>query len=312
VAILATFTCVLCLHEFPTEEQTDEHVFPEAIGGVIVLRDMCKPCNSRLGQTVDAALVNHVLMQMKRFRFGISGKRGSIPNPLAVGTVTDGPVRQVRFDPASNSLKVETQKSVEPLGPGNKHVTLVVDKSEEARIPEITKTIKERAERSGKTVGPFERKDEHVDHPTVRYEVKVDLDSWIGGLVKIIYELGCLELGPQYLADPWAERYRTLLKRERVTHDDVIAAGFFGNAWGPGRTAVPGQDKFDDSQIVGVLQEKNGKIGAYVRILNSFAASFVVSEDVQTFRVPPDGIAHMIDVEARTYRRFTDGSGWPR
>jgi hypothetical protein len=220
-------------------------------------------------------------------------------------------VRRVRRDPASGGLKVETQKTIEPLGPGSERVTIVVDRADEARIPGILQRIRERAERDGRAVGPFERRDEHIEEPTVRYEIDVDLESWIGGLMKIIYELACLEFGPKYLSDPWAERYRTLLQRDRVTHDAVVEAGFFGNAWGPGREPVPAQGTFTDAQLVGVLHAKNGRIGAFVRVLNSFQAVFTVSDDVRTFQVPPAGIAHLIDVEARTYGRFTDGSGWP-
>lgn len=304
---MSTFTCVLCLRQLAEGERTAEHVFPEAIGGVVVLNDMCKPCNDRLGRTVDAALVDHVLLKMKRARFGLAGKTGHVPTPLASGTLADGPVRRVRRDPASGGLKVETQKTIEPLGPGSERVTIVVDRADEARIPGILQRIRERAERDGRAVGPFERRDEHIEEPTVRYEIDVDLESWIGGLMKIIYELACLEFGPKYLSDPWAERYRTLLQRDRVTHDAVVEAGFFGNAWGP----VPAQGTFTDAQLVGVLHAKNGRIGAFVRVLNSFQAVFTVSDDVRTFQVPPAGIAHLIDVEARTYGRFTDGSGWP-
>jgi len=200
---------------------------------------------------------------------------------------------------------------VELLGPRTERVTVVVDRADETRVPEILQKIQERAERDGRIVGPFERRDEHIEQPTVRYGIEIDLESWIGGLIKIIYELACLEFGPKYLSDPWAERYRALLKLDRVTHDAVIGAGFFGNAWGPGREAVPVQGTFSDTQLVGVLHAKNDKIGAFVRVLNSFQAVFTVSDDVRTFQVPADGVAHLIDVEARTYSRFTDGSGWP-
>lgn len=309
---MSTFTCVLCLRQLPDGERTAEHVFPEAIGGVVVLNDMCKPCNDRLGAGVDAALVNHVLMKMKRARFGLPGKTGHIPSPLVSGTLAEGPIRRVRRDPSSGDLRIETQKTVEAVGPGTDRVTVVVDRADEARVPEILQKIRERAERDGRTVGPFERRDEHIEQPTVSYSIEIDMESWIGGLMKVIYELACLEFGPKYLSDPWAEPYRTLLKLDRVTHDAVIKAGFFGNAWGPGRDAVPAQGTFSDTQLVGVLHVKNGKIGAFVRVLNSFQAVFTVSDDVRTFRVPPGGIAHLINVEARTYSRFTDGTGWPR
>jgi hypothetical protein len=45
---MAAFKCVLCLQELPEEERSTEHVFPDAIGGMLLFKDMCKPCNSDL------------------------------------------------------------------------------------------------------------------------------------------------------------------------------------------------------------------------------------------------------------------------
>lgn len=43
--------CIICLREEPL---TEEHVIPQAIGGILSVRFLCKSCNSTLGSTVEA------------------------------------------------------------------------------------------------------------------------------------------------------------------------------------------------------------------------------------------------------------------
>jgi hypothetical protein len=41
--------CVFCLADIANLVPSVEHVFPEAIGGRFAIRNVCKPCNDRLG-----------------------------------------------------------------------------------------------------------------------------------------------------------------------------------------------------------------------------------------------------------------------
>jgi len=98
--------CIVCNEEKPDSETTIEHIFPEAIGGSLVLNDVCKPCNSYLGHSVDTALTDHFLILVKRAHLGVTGDSGKLPNPLK-GTHNDDDERRVRF---------ETDKDGNPIG----------------------------------------------------------------------------------------------------------------------------------------------------------------------------------------------------
>ena len=76
-----TFVCILCLKELPSTARTVEHIFPYAIGGTLKLHDLCKACNSMLGDRVDVGLVEHQSVLFPRREFDLVGrsKREVIP-----------------------------------------------------------------------------------------------------------------------------------------------------------------------------------------------------------------------------------------
>lgn len=77
---MKTGFCIIC-REYG-KDLTDEHVIPDAIGGVYHIYNVCKDCNSKLGDTIDNNLINHWLTQGFRHIYKIGGKRKMIPNPL--------------------------------------------------------------------------------------------------------------------------------------------------------------------------------------------------------------------------------------
>ena len=47
--------CIICHQD--NQELSDEHVIPEAIGGYYHIYNVCKDCNSKLGDHVDKLLL---------------------------------------------------------------------------------------------------------------------------------------------------------------------------------------------------------------------------------------------------------------
>ena len=105
--------CIICLTETPDAELTDEHIFPEAIGGRIVIGSVCKPCNDKLGNTIDHRLTEHWLVQGQRMLLKLPGKTGQIPNPLERGVMRDEPSQKLIYKMDANGLP-----KVPSRGPG--------------------------------------------------------------------------------------------------------------------------------------------------------------------------------------------------
>ena len=126
-----------------------EHVIPEALGGYYVLRDLvCVDCNSRLGNRVDSALVNHWLTKLYRFVHGLRGKAKNVPNPFAghFTMQTDSSKRmQVRLNRDGRVVPyVLPQITHTDLDDKRVEVNVSVDATDEAKLDTIVSKIAKR------------------------------------------------------------------------------------------------------------------------------------------------------------------------
>jgi hypothetical protein len=81
------FRCALCEAEFDTENESAEHLIPNAIGGRRkVMRFICRECNSSAGETWDAEVARQLLWLS--LMVSVSRERGQLPS-LKVITTAD-------------------------------------------------------------------------------------------------------------------------------------------------------------------------------------------------------------------------------
>jgi len=89
--------CIFCLKDSPPSE---EHVFPEAIGGHLVTDRVCNTCNSFLGTKVDAPLCDSPSLVMRRFELELAGKNGKVPDRLrkifGTGVLRGDPTQKIK------------------------------------------------------------------------------------------------------------------------------------------------------------------------------------------------------------------------
>ncbi len=89
--------CIICRTEQDQSEMSDEHVIPDSLGGYYHIYNVCRPCNSKMGETVDSPLINNKITELYRFCEQLQGKSGNIPNPFT-GTIigADDPAVKAR------------------------------------------------------------------------------------------------------------------------------------------------------------------------------------------------------------------------
>ena len=76
--------CVICDDIISTENDSEEHVLTEAIGGRLTVKGfICRRCNNRAGHTWDAQLASQ--LHPLSLIFGVARQRGSTPS-LAITT----------------------------------------------------------------------------------------------------------------------------------------------------------------------------------------------------------------------------------
>ena len=217
--------CFFCLEE---REPTEEHVFPEAIGGTLTINRVCKPCNDFLGAKVDVLLTNHHHFLINRAKFGMTDRAGKAIDTLkemfSVGTLASDPEKRIRLlpDPATGQLvpRMMYHSTRTKLDDGTEAVQITVDESE---IGELEKIIQRERKRAGQEplpvheiealVAAAQQQIGTIEQPEVLYSLKIDTYDYRRCICKIIYELASLWLGDTYLDDPVAKMFRNTILR---------------------------------------------------------------------------------------------------
>jgi hypothetical protein len=218
--------CIFCLEERP---DTPEHVFPEAIGGTLVIRRVCKPCNSWLGSKADAPLLDHLLVLEPRSRLGIPGKEGAVPDPIA--RLFGGQKWPLAADQDQHVIFIrdpQTGRPVPKLVPSERRVSLPgggeaiqvrVDELDQEELPKIVQRLRNRAglpplsapELSAVMERALASERGALENPQILITPKFDMLTYQRGMLKIAYELAWLWLGDEWLHDAAAVRLRNAI-----------------------------------------------------------------------------------------------------
>lgn len=184
--------CIICRVDKDALEFSDEHVIPDALGGYYHIYSVCRTCNSRMGETVDSALVNHKLADLYRFVEGMAGKSGAIPNPFGgLATSSENPdakARAIVDDDGVLKFHLIPRVVVHEEGGAPASIDIVVDARDEAKIGTI---LRKKLERLGINESQARSKSELVRSVldggfSMRWQV--DTQAFKIGLLKIAYE----------------------------------------------------------------------------------------------------------------------------
>ena len=206
-----TITCIFCRNEC---KPTDEHVVPEFAGGSLVIRDVCKTCNDKMGSEFEGPISRSVIFRLPRHLYEIQGKSSSPINAFPnMGSDENGLKMKVdsQFKPYMVT-KVEEKK----IESGGVKVNMIVDVSDKDKIPQI---IEAKIRRTAKNEWP-DMSAEEVDalaknaldslpkeyevqtiQPTIGYRESVDLDHLTLLMMKIAYEIAFHHHGAGVMLD---------------------------------------------------------------------------------------------------------------
>lgn len=222
--------CILCLQSDVV--LTDEHIFPEAAGGRIKRPILCKPCNSRLGQYVDAAYVKQKLVELARVTYRIAGKTGQIPQPFSDTHIVEVPegTLKIQLDQDFAPRTIPQAPEVSVTENREIKIALSVDAQDRKKLPKILKTTLTRffkteagqalgwstedqaraIQRSIEQAEQSESRSSHISKP-LQGRWTIDLKVLYAELVKVVYEISCLEFGPAFLDTDVAGKMRAFL-----------------------------------------------------------------------------------------------------
>ncbi|MEZ8781425.1 HNH endonuclease [Vibrio splendidus] len=226
-------TCIICLGEnrITTDNPlTDEHIVPEFMGGNLVVKNVCKICNSNLGNGFEGRLANSFDYKLARQVYGIKGKQKQAPNAF-IGIYQSAQLGKVRVNDKNQVVifpEVEIQEKDDKFS-----VTLTIDKTQEHQARnEITKKLIRHFKSQGKSldkerISPLVDKlmegskieKRVIEQPRVQGSFVLNAQDEILLRVKIVYELLVFHMGSLYLYDDYAARMRISLRQQETVED---------------------------------------------------------------------------------------------
>ena len=213
--------CILCCENKPVTMFSDEHVFPEAIGGKLILKDtVCTSCNGHYIDPADSHLVKHVVIKLDRLVCQIKGASAKRPNPLETSH-TDGKEnhkdKDTLKDAGGPELRATVEKIEKPTAKNDQPFSGAVNSRVTDKLEKIAQSIGQWLEKAN-----ADRELEKVQVPEgirvnsdIRVPTTFDVVKYKKGILKIAYELACYWLGKPYMDDPTGHRMRQALKDQR-------------------------------------------------------------------------------------------------
>ena len=209
-------------------ELSDEHVIPDSMGGYIHCYDVCKNCNSNMGDHVDNHLLNHFFIQGARHNHQLRGKKNGIPNPLK-GDATLKSGEKVRVEEVDGVIIPHLLPQAPVVSDDNRTVEFVVDKKDENLIPGMQqKMIKKLGLKDGGYKIETKRVVQQIEHPVVEIKSEIDLKKYKIGILKIAYE-SCVMLCSQYENDILGQKYAEIIHDASIDRLDEVP--FYGDGW---------------------------------------------------------------------------------
>jgi len=269
--------CIFCMKVI--EKGSEEHIFPDSLGGLLVIHDVCKACNNKLGQKVDSHLVNHKFMEFSRLNKKLKGKRGNIPNPLKKGNLQNDPETIVHYK-LTNEGKPESLYVVPKVKSENGHYNVMVDASEPDRAVDMVNKILKRNNYASKSREEILSLAKYVSDkkPTMQVNMSIDTNNYRKAILKIIYEMTYYWLGKNYLDDKMGEKIR-----KYILSNDLNVEGLYGFAELVGNRKDTFTFLAEENSHMALLKRDGEKLFCYVNLFNQFHGLLVVSEQAEIY-----------------------------
>ncbi len=292
--------CIICRED--KDDMSDEHVIPDSLGGFYHIFNVCKTCNSKMGEKVDSPLVNHKLTELYRFAQEIEGKKGITPNPFSGTFMEDSsPEVKARVDVNSEG-KLEVKyhpiiKLTEDAGVVQS-IEIAVDSKDEEKIDEILKKIITRKGIPESAIVKGERRRE-IRTGGVGGRWEIDILKFKIGLLKIAYEFAVDSI-PDFFLDADTKKISEILRSadyEGVKEYVNIGSGLQPEIFEPFADYL---DLSSKKHYLVLTQTESGLL-CLVKLHDLFSIGVVLSKN--KFLDFTETIIGVNDIEAGSFRK---------
>lgn len=262
---------------------SDEHVFPEAIKGHYHVYNVCKVCNSKMGERIDPLLTEHFFIKAYRFSHKMRGKKGELPNPFSgVGVLEDG--RKCRLDLKNGRLTPFVMPDFSGVNTDTGEISFSVDASQEVDIDGIVeKIVRRNFPNKEVELNVSERVVRQIENPNINISQEIDVADFKMALLKIAYEF-TIDNIPNYIHDEEAIKISKVLYSCDCKRLNEIT--FYGNG-----LYVEGNDVVDnilgdyvdckkETKHIALLLSFRQSTICFVKIANVFCIGVRMSEQI--------------------------------
>lgn len=210
-------SCIICREEKNKTEMSDEHVIPDSLGGRYHIYNVCRDCNSFMGEKIDGPLVNHKLTQLYRLENKMRGKSGSIPNPFSDSKICDensNVTTIVKVDQSTGAVYTEYHSKPKYTTSNEKGISrLEVSVDVNNKHETVDSAIKKFLHRNNIPRSAATIREEKIEEVSGHIDFKLELESskFQIGLLKIAYEFAT-DVVPSYFLDEEAVQISKILR----------------------------------------------------------------------------------------------------
>ncbi|KZX17728.1 hypothetical protein MBCUT_00220 [Methanobrevibacter cuticularis] len=222
--------CILCETDKEDNEFNKEHVIPKQLGGTLTIENLCKDCNSKLGNELDQDIARNILYKTYKLGEKIKSNRRNFINPFPIFTSEEDENRQIEMGhDEEGNLKIthnpQAKSTMELKGDKISGEIIKAEFSIDATIPEDERLnkIKELCEQEGCKLTPEDEekiKSRQLKTRSVNskesFYMSEEVDLWpiIQLYVRIAYEIAFYKLGDSYFDDPMKNKLKNYLESD--------------------------------------------------------------------------------------------------
>lgn len=277
--------CIICDNVITPDQMSIEHIIPDALGGMVEIHTVCKTCNSEMGRSVDALLVDDPLFVILRSKFGIKTKKGKcvdITHRLEYETL-DGEKAVIKDgDGIHMPFRYDGTKKPE--------VELYHDQGvDKVRVSgSDLESIKKKAKKTLRTKGlsiPDDVIDRIIDenikiewdYSMLRTSIYFNTNDYSPCVLKIAYEIMCTLFPEEYSTDERGNRIRSfLLSLVNNTYNDNFDTCICGGI---------DRDLISNAFLAGFLKEDNNQLYIVLALFGGINFKILISNDSDKYNV---------------------------
>lgn len=215
--------CIICKKIKNDNEFNKEHIIPESIGGSLTIDNVCKTCNSKLGEEIDSKIINDFLIKGHTVGNEIRNKKNKEKVLIEKLTSNENPQIKLEAKREENGKfkKWESNTSLKSSSEDKNIHNIYFDSSKDEKtvLNEIEKKFKNKY---GKTLTDEEKEEilykinNESTHPKIEFNstVTIDFKKLAMEFIKIAYETAHYILGEKYFDDKIGQELRKSLFNE--------------------------------------------------------------------------------------------------